>query len=130
VSHRSHPARSVPAWFWPAVRGAYGVALCCAPGPLLARAGGRPASPRARAVARVLGLRQLGQAALGAARPEPAALAAGAVVDLAHAASMVALAAADSRVRRICLLDGLVATGLAAAGIIARPGGGPPWTVA
>ena len=121
------------------VRAGYGLGLVCAP-ELLIRLAGGPAtltgdgsSPgavsaqqeagdaRARRVARVLGVRHLVQAALTAAAEQtdpgsPVALGGGAVVDLLHAASMLALGAADGRVRRTALADAALETALAAAG--------------
>jgi hypothetical protein len=100
-----------------ALRGAYGAALCAAPGALIGLAGGPPASPQSRAVARVLGIRQLAQAAAyGVAlapriRPQDRAalLSLGAVVDVLHATSMVGLAVADAPRRRLGLTDAAVA---------------------
>ena len=100
------------------VRVAYGAALCCAPGPMLALAGGpgAEASPGARTVARVLGGRHIAQAVLSAARPTPAVLALSAGTDVLHSASMMVLAALDRPRRRLALADGLVAAAFAAAG--------------
>ncbi len=121
------------------IRAGYGVALLCAPGALIRLAAGpgaagRPRPPaeadaqreaapgsRARLVARVLGVRHLAQAALTAAgqRADPGSpvpLGGGAAVDLLHAASMLALGAADRRVRRATFTDAAVETALAAAG--------------
>lgn len=108
------------------VRGAYGVALCCVPGPLIRLASGQPGDSRARAVARLLGARHLAQAALTAARPSREILVLGAEVDLLHAASMLALAMEDAPRRRLGLTDGLVAAAFAADGLVAaRRYGGP-----
>jgi hypothetical protein len=99
-------------------RVAYGAALCCAPGPMLALAGGSgaDASPAARTVARVLGGRHIAQAVLSAARPTPAVLALGAGTDVLHSASMMVLAALDRPRRHPALADSLVAAAFAAAG--------------
>jgi hypothetical protein len=105
----------------PAVRAAYGVLLLSAPGPVLSWCGAA-VSPRTRAVVRVLGVRHLAQAAVTAGAPRPRVLAAGAGVDLCHAASMLALAAADPALRRAALTDASAATALAIAGAAtARP---------
>jgi hypothetical protein len=107
----------------PAVlRGAYGVALCAAPGAVLGLAGGPPASRRARTVARVLGVRQLLQAVAAEAALAPGTgsedrvmlLAVGALVDTLHAASMLGLAVLDPPRRRAGLADGLIALAFAA----------------
>lgn len=96
------------------LRGAYGVALCAAPGPLMGLLGGPPPGRRACAVARVLGARQLTQATLtGMGGPAMASL--GAEVDLLHAASMFGLALVVPRRWRAGLADGLIATAFAAA---------------
>lgn len=73
--------------------------------------------PRARLVVRILGARQLLQAAvLRIAAPSRLALRLGSVVDALHAASMLSLAAFDDRRRRAALGDAAVASSLAAAG--------------
>jgi hypothetical protein len=103
------------------LRGAYGVALCCAPGPMISLVAGGGASPNpgARAVARVLGARHLAQAVLSAARPTPAVLSLGAGVDVLHSASMLALAAVDRPRWRLGLTDGVIAGAFAASGFAA-----------
>jgi len=118
AARSAHAAR----WFATA-RGAYGAALLCAPGPLTSAAAGRPASTGVRATARVLGARQLLQAAVTGAGASPAVLALGAATDLVHAASMLGLALAGRRWRRAALLDAVLATALAAAGAVAAEGG-------
>jgi hypothetical protein len=85
---------------FPLARGSYGAVLLCAPGAAIRLCTGRPASPHARAVARLLGARHLIQAAVTAAAPGTAVLTIGAQVDLAHAASMLGLAAASRPLRR------------------------------
>ncbi|HLH83423.1 MAG TPA: hypothetical protein VKV38_09170 [Trebonia sp.] len=104
-------------WF-PLIRCGYGVALLGVPG-LLLRLAGRSRDGRARDAARVLGARQLAQAALTAPRPSATTLALGAEVDLAHALSMLALAVTDRRCRRLGYADAVVATAFAAAGVFA-----------
>jgi hypothetical protein len=107
------------------LRGAYGLALCAAPGTLIRLAGGPPATPRDRAVARVLGVRQLAQAVVSAAALSPGGapggravvLTLGAEVDALHAASMLALALADPPRRR---------AGQPAGGLAPRYAGRPP----
>ena len=90
-------------------RAAYGAVLLCAPGLVISRCTGQPASTRARAAVRVLGSRHLVQAAVTARAPSALVLRAGAQVDLAHAASMLALGAVGRPLRRAQLADGLVA---------------------
>ncbi len=114
----------LPRVLFPAARACYGLALLCAPGPLLGLATGQPPSQRARAVARVLGARHLAQAVLTAWRPRPAVLLAGAGVDACHSASMLALAAAGPRMRRAGIADALTAAAFTATGALTgtRPG--------
>ena len=99
----------------PLARAGYGAALLCAPGPMIGVVTGRPPSPRARQVARVLGVRHLAQAAITALNPGPEVVALGVVVDLLHAASMFAFAAAVPDLRAAELADALAATALAVA---------------
>jgi hypothetical protein len=99
-----------------AARACYGVALLAGPGPALRLATGRAPGRRACTVTRVLGARHLAQAVLTAWRPRAGVFAAGAGVDLCHAASMLAVAAADPALRRAGLADAVVATAFATAG--------------
>ena len=104
-----------------AVRACYGTALLLAPGPLIRICTGYPADARVRLTARVLGARHLLQAALTAgAGPGSGTggLAAGAAVDLMHAASMAGLAAVSRPLRRTALTDAMLETALAAAGLV------------
>jgi hypothetical protein len=111
------------------LRGAYGLALCAAPGTLIRLAGGPPATPRDRAVARVLGVRQLAQAVVSAAALSPGGapggravvLTLGAEVDALHAASMLALALADPPRRRAGLAEAVIALAFAADALARRP---------
>ena len=101
-------------------RAGWGCVLLVATGRVL-RVGGRPpAPPAALAVARVLGARQLVQAAVTAVRPGGPVAGVSAAVDALHAATDVALAAVAPRWRRIALADTAVAAALAAAGWRAR----------
>jgi hypothetical protein len=99
----------------PLARAGYGAALLCAPGPMIGVITGQPPSRRARRVARVLGVRQLAQAAVTALNPGPEVVALGVVVDLLHAASMFAFAAVVPDLRGAELADALAATALAVA---------------
>ena len=122
------------AWAVTLARAGYGVALVAAPQVLIKLTGDpvtgqspgerpRP-SRRARAVARVLGVRHLVQAGLTAAalRAGPGgryALAGGTAVDALHATTMIGLALADRGARRVALADTGVELALATAGGLA-----------
>lgn len=106
----------LPRVLFPVVRACYGATLLCAPGPALRLATGRAPSPKARTVARVLGARHLAQAVLTLCRPRRPVLLAGAGIDVCHAASMLALAAAQPPMRRAGLTDAAAATAFAATG--------------
>jgi hypothetical protein len=81
---------------------------------------GRPATRSEAAAVRALGARHVTQAALVTAVPRSAV--AGRVVDLAHLASMLLLAAVDRPRRRAALLSATVAGALLAASAVAgRP---------
>ena len=97
-----------------AVRAGYGVALLAAPG-AVSRA---PVDARAAAIARVLGGRHLAQAAVLAAHPSPRWRAAGALVDALHGASMIAVARAAPRYRRLAIDQAWTAAAFAAAQLI------------
>jgi hypothetical protein len=119
-ARRSHPRRPGLPWLLTLVRAGYGVGLVSAPGLLIGLTDAAPGR-RECAVARVLGMRHLLQAGLtvAAGRADPdnlVVLGGGAVADLLHAASMLALGAVDSGVRRTVLTDAALETALAAAG--------------
>lgn len=97
------------------IRAVWGGVLLGAPGAVLAvtiRSDPAFLGP-ARVVLRVLGARQIGQAAVEARWPRPRVLALAAVVDGLHASSGLALAALDPKWRRPALLDAAVALGFA-----------------
>ncbi|MEZ0166611.1 hypothetical protein AB2L27_17775 [Kineococcus sp. LSe6-4] len=96
-------------------RAVWGTALVTVPRPLLRRLDPAGADDRAVAVARVLGVRHLVQAALTGALPCRPVLLAGAVADAAHGASMLALAGWDPGRRRVALVDAALALGWGAA---------------
>lgn len=111
-----------------ALRGGWGLALLAVPGPLVGAAaggsGGRGSDSRARVFARLLGARQLAEAAL-LRRAGRRAVAAGAAIDAIHAATVAALAAADRRRRRPAAANAAVALGFALEGALrARRAGG------
>jgi hypothetical protein len=81
----------------------------------------RPPS-EARAIARVLAVRELGQAALTWAGPTPTALRLGAGVDVLHASSMVLAAWLWPRQRRSALISLGLASGWAVAAALIAAG--------
>lgn len=95
------------------VRAGYGAALLCVPGPMITAVTGAPVSGRVRAVAHVLGARQLVQAAVCGLAPDRGLVQAGAAADGLHSASMLALASTEPTLRRALLADGAIAAALA-----------------
>jgi hypothetical protein len=112
----------VPRLLFPAARACYGAALLCAPGLALGLCTGQASSQRARTVVRILGARHLAQAVLTLWRPRPAVYLAGAGVDACHAASMLALAVADPRLRIAGIADGAAAAAFTATGALTGAG--------
>ncbi len=114
------PHRFVPAALLVA-RSTYGGALLLAPARWLSAVARTPVDRPAAAVARVLGARELAQAALVDRRPTRDRLLVGAGVDAAHAASMVPVARwAHRRAhRRLAARSARTATGFATASLIA-----------
>ena len=85
------------------------------------RIGGRPPIPAAAiAIARVLGARQLIQAAVTAVAPTGPVAGLGALVDALHAGTNVGIAALSPRWRRTALTDAAIAAGFAASGWTGR----------
>ncbi len=72
---------------------------------------------RSRDVTRILGVRQLMQAALSGGAPSATVLAVGVWVDSVHALTALALAATDSGRRRVSLVDAVIAAGWGAFGL-------------
>lgn len=101
-----------------AVRAAYGALLLCAPDPVVRLYAGYPADRQIRMVARLLGARHLAQAVGTGGTPGRTALALGVEADLAHAASMIALAAWDRSRARAALVDAAGAASFALAGAL------------
>ena len=99
-----------------ALRLGYAALLLTAPDLVIQLSTGHPASRTTRAVVRLLGARHLIQAILTGSTPSIPLLTRGAQADLAHALSMVALAALNQRRRRAELIDAAVAATLAALG--------------
>ncbi len=106
------------------VRGGYGVFLVAAPDRALRVLSGRPSTGGTRAVVRVLGLRQVAQAVVTAAVPEPVVWKVGAAVDVAHGLSAVGLAVAEPGWRRAGITVSLVAGAFAVSGMAAASGAG------
>jgi hypothetical protein len=124
------PALARPGAGWVSiVRACYGVVLLRVPGPLVSTVAGGPVSGRVRVVARVLGARQLAQAAICGLAPTSGRLRAGAAADGLHAASMLALAWTEPRLRRALLADTAIAAAFGSAGVTSLcrpPGAGNP----
>jgi hypothetical protein len=114
------PAVAMPGTRWlSAFRAAYGVALLCAPKAMITRLTGGPVTPRTCAVVRVLGVRQLAQAAVCGLVPARGLIEAGSAVDGLHAASMLALAGTTPSLRRAAATDGAIAATLAGLSAVA-----------
>ena len=75
-------------------------------------------------MARILGARHLAQAVLTLWRPRPAVFLAGAGIDACHAASMLALAVADPRMRRAGIVDAATAAAFTATAALTGAGAG------
>ena len=102
------------------VRVTWGVALLVAPATVTARVHHAPAGFRTDVVARVLGARHIGQALVTVLRPTRAVRRGGVAVDVAHAASMVALAAVSPAHRRAGLTDAAIGAAFGvASGVVA-----------
>lgn len=97
-------------------RAAWGAALLAAPRAVLRNVHHLDADTTTLVVARILGARQLGQAALSGIRPSPEVLAIGVWVDTAHALSAAGLALADRSRDRAGLTDTAVAAAWAVLG--------------
>jgi hypothetical protein len=105
----------VNAWL-AGVRAGYGAVQLLRPAYSAEQLLGGPLDPGAAAAVRVLGARQLAQAAVSVTAPSARLLALGAGADGAHALSMAVLALADHRRRRPAMVSGLVAAARRAAG--------------
>ena len=101
------------------VRAAYGAVQLLRPAHSAEQLLGGPLDPGAVAAVRVLGARQLAQAAVSVAAPSARLLALGASVDGAHALSMAVLALADRSRRRPAMVSGLIASAFAVGGATA-----------
>ncbi|QGN58506.1 hypothetical protein [Nostocoides sp. HKS02] len=97
-----------------AARLGYGLALLADPQGVARALTGTGLDHGEQVAARVLGVRHVAQAVVLAVDDRALARRAGRVVDLMHAASMLALAAWSPRRRRIALTDATIASMLAA----------------
>lgn len=97
-------------------RGLFGMALLVAPRPVLRHVHRVKVDPTSVAVARILGVRQVTQAALSGLEPSPEVLAIGVWVDLAHATSALGLAVVDRPRAFAGMLNAGAAVAWAAAG--------------
>lgn len=108
------------------LRAAWGVALLAVPARVL-RALERSDHTRAQVVvARILGARNVLQAAVTAAVGGPSIRREGAVVDGIHVLTSLGMAAASRRWRRLALADAAIAAGLCAAGMATAGEADPP----
>lgn len=94
-------------------RGVIGLCQLFAPKPLFRAVVGSAPPPAAVATTRILGARNVIQAVL-LVRAGKTAHRCGAIVDVAHAASMAALAGASARWQRPCATDAVLASAWAA----------------
>ena len=101
----------------------FGVALVSVPRQVL-RPVGADHDVATRVAARVLGVRMVGQGAVGATTRRAWVYRLSALVDAVHAAAMVALAACSSQRRRAAVASGALATtsALASVALAARAG--------
>ncbi len=90
-------------------RAAWGGALLLAPSATLGTVHGLDIDTKSMVIARILGGRQLTQAALSGIEPSPEVLAMGVWVDVAHAATAFGLAIADRSRARAGITDAVVA---------------------
>ncbi len=99
------------------VRLLYGSGLLLAPGALLGHVPEARIDRRTRGFARVLGVRQIAQAAAVDRRRSRSWILAGVAVDAIHATTMAGLALLDSRRRVLAGANALAATAFALAGL-------------
>ncbi len=99
------------------IRVAWGAALLLAPGRVLRALPHQQIDRRARVFARVLGARDVAQAALIARRPTRGWILAGVAVDATHATTMVALALLRPGRRKLALANLMTASAFAIAGV-------------
>lgn len=100
-----------------ALRAAWGVLLLAAPARVLGAMERTDQTRAQRVVARILGARNVVQAAVAWGVGGPGIRREGAVVDGIHALTSLGTAAASRRWRRLALTDAAIAAGLAVAGV-------------
>jgi hypothetical protein len=98
------------------IRAGWGAALLLAPRPVMSTVHGVRVDRKSVLTARILGARQLTQAALSGIRPSPEVLAMGVWVDAVHAMTALGLALVDTTRARAGLTDTAVAALWAGAG--------------
>ena len=106
-------------WFLIYGRIAFGTLLLIEPDGALRPLAGRRITRRERAVARVLGVRNLAEGAVLARRAGRRWVLAGAAVDATHCLSMTALATTSPKRRRLALVSALIAATTATIGLFA-----------
>ena len=103
-----------------AVRAAYGLALLCIPGRMIALLDVPDDAPGAGIVVQLLGARHVAQAALTLGWPTRGVTAVGVVADTLHCATDIGTAAALPRWRRAAAIDAVLAALFACVGAQAR----------
>lgn len=104
-------------WIFGAVRAGWGTALLLYPDVLVKAASGRMPTETSRVVARVLGVRQLLQAAVTLRLPSRTVRELGVATDALHAATGLAVAVLRTPWRRLAILDTTIATTFATVGL-------------
>ncbi len=100
-----------------AIRAAWGAALLIAPNAVLHYLSHQRIDRPDRVFARVLGTRDLAQAAILSRRPTRGWILVGAAIDATHASTMLALALLMPDRRRLALVNAATATAFVAAGV-------------
>jgi hypothetical protein len=103
--------------FFGRLRAAYGVLLLSIPSFAAQRM-----PRRVRLIVRILGARQILQGVASVRHDDAAGLTCGAIVDTLHGSSMLMLALASSKWRRLAATDAAVATAWAATGFVLSAG--------
>ena len=125
MSRSLSPRVGAPARQLASARLGWAAVLLAVPGPLYELAAGRRGTPTEVGIVRLLGLREVGQAAITVNRPTAGVLRAGAAVDALHALSMVALALGSAAHRRPALASGTLAAAASASGFAIAAGSRP-----
>jgi hypothetical protein len=90
---------------------------------VLRHTGGDPGDGRSLVVMRILGAREVAQAAVTALSPTESVFTLGAWVDLSHALTAVGLAAVSRRYRQPAMANAAIAAGWAGAGLVRSASG-------